>query len=116
MPNENVADESHKAVSSRRVWEGYDDGYMYTSPVGTFPANLLGVHDINGNIWEWVSDWHDEFGADPVTDPKGPSGGTNKVGKGASFNADPWHSRTASRDFVSPDFKKPGFRLAKDGK
>lgn len=116
MPkNENIADESfHKEFSSRSYWKGYDDGYKYLSPIGAFPPNSLGVHDINGNVWEWVSDWHTEFTAEAKTNPTGPDKGKNKVGKGASFDADPWHSRTASRSFVEPDFTGPGFRLAKD--
>lgn len=113
--NENIADESyHKEIPSRSYWKGYDDGYVYLSPVGAFPPNALGVHDINGNVWEWVSDWHTEFTSEAKTNPKGPSEGKNKVGKGASFDADPWHARTASRSFVEPEFTGPGFRLAKD--
>ena len=116
MPkNENIADESYSIeYPSRRFWKGYDDGYVHASPIGSFPANALGVHDINGNVWEWVSDWHTEFSGDPVKDPKGPETGKHKVGKGASFDADPWHSRTASRAFVEPTFTAPGFRIAKD--
>lgn len=112
--NENIADQSLKKINpSRTIWDGYDDGFPKVSPVGTFSPNQLGVHDINGNIWEWCDDWHASYSSNSVTNPKGPKTGTNKIGRGASFDSDPWHSRTASRAFVEPEFERPGFRLAK---
>ena len=34
------------------------DGWEGTSPVGAFPANGYGIHDMIGNVWEWTDDWY----------------------------------------------------------
>ncbi|MGB0293001.1 MAG: SUMF1/EgtB/PvdO family nonheme iron enzyme [Luteolibacter sp.] len=43
-------------IESDQTILGYDDGYAYTSPVGTYGANSIGICDLSGNVQEWVSD------------------------------------------------------------
>lgn len=40
-------------------WQNLElDGWAATSPVGTFPPNGYGIHDMIGNTWEWTMDWY----------------------------------------------------------
>ena len=38
------------------------DGFEGTAPVGSFPPNGYGLHDMAGNVWQWTSDWYQEHG------------------------------------------------------
>jgi formylglycine-generating enzyme required for sulfatase activity len=95
--------------------------YEYNSngrvqPVGKKMPNELGLHDIMGNVWEWVGDWYSRtyYKEAPLSNPKGPKYGSEKIYRGGGFNSDERHCRVSLRNYNKPDYRTItlGFRLA----
>lgn len=101
------------------------DGFPNTSPIGSFPANPFGLHDMAGNVHEWVADWFDEryYAGSPKDNPLGPQrsnptdrrgGGMEKVLRGGAWETGPGSQRSASRKEFQTDYRIEsfGFRCA----
>ena len=88
-----------------------------TVQVGTFPANAWGLHDMHGNVWEWCSDWQDDYPTEDATNPRGPTTGMYRVLRGGSWSCNPSNCRSASRCAgLAPGCRaiNTGFRVAMD--
>jgi len=72
-----------------------EDGFIGSSPVKSFAANAFGIYDLDGNVWEWCSDYYrpDYYKNSPKVNPKGPNdsfdpaepGMVKRVQRGGSF-------------------------------
>lgn len=110
------------------IWQGsfpeHDtgaDGFVGAAPVGSYPPNGYGLHEVVGNVWEWCSD---RFTAahppSPLRDPVGPAVGVARVLKGGSYLCHASYCdryRVAARTSNTPDASTGhmGFRVAADG-
>ena len=94
-------------------WDGKE-----TSPVGSFSANGFGVHDVLGNVWEWVEDcWHDNYAGAPRDGSAWTSGGDCRVRvlRGGSWSNKPRSVRSAYRSRYPSGGRNSsvGFRVAR---
>ena len=92
-----------------------DDGYAESSPVGSFPrgASPFGIEELAGNVWEWCSDYFEQYKALPKANPHGPTNGTKRVYRGGSWKSRFASLRTTARNFNVPNYScnDLGFRV-----
>lgn len=98
-----------------------NDGYEYTAPVKSFPANAFGLYEMSGNAWEWVEDlWSENFYTiSPLKNPVAPKKGdfeTHHVIRGGSWISNRIHNSGRSLEGKTHTYHYLGFRVALAGK
>ncbi|NQZ12250.1 MAG: SUMF1/EgtB/PvdO family nonheme iron enzyme, partial [Algicola sp.] len=111
----NIADQSVKTQFPDWAFTNCNDGFATTAEVGSFAANAFGLHDMQGNVWEWVADCYtDNYQSTP---PDGSalkiSGCYDVVARGGSWHYLVKAARFSRRHFNVAKFKGNGwgFRL-----
>ena len=112
----NLADDSARAAAPDwQTTAGYDDGHVYLSPVGAFPAGAspFGCLDMAGNVWEWVEDAYRPYDDQEAGADEGQP--LERVVRGGSWCYALNDCRASNRASQDPAgrFDSVGFRVAR---
>jgi len=113
----NVTDQTAKTKHDWIRFEAFacDDGFDSLAPVGQFEPNPWGLHDMVGNLYEWLWDAYSPYPEGGITDPAGPLTDGPRITRGGSWHSPPAHcrlARRASRPAATTD-RNLGFRVAR---
>jgi formylglycine-generating enzyme required for sulfatase activity len=101
-------------ISDSTGWYTNNSGGR-THSVGEKPANVWGLYDMHGNVWEWCWDWYGTYDSGVQNDPTGAVSGNSRVLRGGSWNDNGQYLRSAFRgdDYPSIRAYDFGFRLVR---
>ncbi|MGE3978683.1 MAG: SUMF1/EgtB/PvdO family nonheme iron enzyme [Nitrospira sp.] len=131
LPTESEWEYAARSGGKDEMWAGTSDenqlkdyavyGTNRTEAIGMRNPNSLGLHDMSGNVWEWMEDcWHKDYQGAPADGSawleanRGNCG--SRVVRGGSWTGKPTLLRTSHRNASNPEIRyvDTGFRLAQD--
>jgi len=120
-PHANTFDQTGRSSFPSWNWSvPCDDGAAQTAAVGSYPPNAWGLHDVVGNVWEWVADcWHGSYDGAPQDSTAWVEDGCSKrVNRGGGWGNHPRSARLSNRDGDNAAARSDGlgFRVARDAR
>jgi formylglycine-generating enzyme required for sulfatase activity len=111
------------AIGPEDAWFRVNSNYG-TNEVGLKPPNAWGLHDMHGNVWEWVWDWRESYTAEAKVDPSGPLSrpnpplkerGPHRATRGGSWINRAWRLNSAERSYGTQNYRTNllGFRVVR---
>lgn len=109
LPTEAEWEYSARAGSTGARYGNVDDIAWYsgnsgvqTHEVGQKRRNAFGLHDMLGNVWQWVADWYGHYPSGAQNDPSGPGSGQQRAARGGSWDNDSRNARVSNRNWSTP--------------
>jgi len=88
-----------------------------TQPVGLRKENAFKLHDMHGNVWEWVEDYYDKnfYLKSPKFNPVNKTESNSRVLRGGAYGHQSSYCRSGRREMNNQKMRKMyfGFRVAK---